>query len=125
LRELDDYYDQFPDEVKKLGVMVFAHYPPAEVHNLVIELWDKHMRPDWRDGAESPEQVLTRWRAAQQQSTAAEFRARIESAQPVADAEAQPEDDPDYAVIGHQVPVHKGKWRLLPEEVEKAEDEVG
>jgi hypothetical protein len=124
LRELDDHYDQFPNEVKELGVMVFAHYPPADLDNLVVELWDKHMRPDWRDGAESSDEVLARWQAAQQGS-AAEVRARIESAQPLADAEAQLEDEPDYIVIGHQVPVRKGKWRLLPEEVEYAEEEDG
>jgi hypothetical protein len=125
LRELDDYYDQFPNEVKELGVMVFAHYPPTDLDNLVVELWDKHMRPDWRDGAESSDKILARWQAAQQQGSAAEFRARIESAQPLADAEAQLEDEPDYIVIGHQVPVRKGKWRLLPEEVENAEEEDG
>jgi hypothetical protein len=124
LRELDDHYDQFPNEVKELGVMVFAHYPPADIDNLVVELWDKHMRPDWRDGAESSDEVLARWQAAQQGS-AAEVRARIESAQPLADAEAQLEDEPDYMVIGHQVPVRKGKWRLLPEAVENAEEEDG
>jgi hypothetical protein len=125
LKELDEYYDQLPDEIKALGVMAFAHYPPAECDNLVVELWDKHMRPDWRDDAESPEQVLARRRAAQQEGGgAAEFRARVENAQPVADAEAQlAEGDPDYIVIGRQVPVHKGKWRLLPEEIEKAEEE--
>jgi len=127
LKELDEYYDQFPDEIKALGVMVFAHYPPAELDNLVVELWDRHMRPDWRDGAERPEQVLARQRAAQQEEGgAAESRARVENAQPVADAEAQLEDGvPDYVVIGRQVPVHKGKWRLLPEELEKVEQEDG
>lgn len=127
LKELDEYYDQFPDEVKALGVMVFAHYPPVELDNLVVELWDKHMRPQWRDGAESPEQVLARWRAAQQEEGgAAELRTRVENAQPVADAEAHlGDDEPDYIVIGRQVPVRKGKWRLLPEEIEKAEEEDG
>lgn len=127
LNELDEYYDKLPDEIKVLGVMAFAHYPPAELDNLVVELWDKHMRPDWRDGAETPEQVLARRRAAQQEEgSAAEFRARIESAQPVADAAAPLEDgEPDYVVISRQVPVQKGKWRLLPEGIETAEEEDG
>ena len=127
LKELDEYYDQFPDEIKALGVMAFAHYPPAELDNLVVELWDKHMRPDWRDGAESPDEILARRRAAQQgESGAVDFRARVENAQRVADAEAQLQDDePDYVVIGRQVPVHKGKWRLLPEEIENGEEEDG
>ena len=127
LKELDDYYDQFADEIKALGVMAFAHYPPAKLKNLVVELWDKHMRPDWRDGAETPQEVLSRWRATQQEEGgAAAFRARVESAQPVADAEVQLEDgEPDYVVIRRQVPVRKGKWRLLPDEIEKAEEEDG
>lgn len=114
LRELDDYYDQFPDQVKELGVMVFAHYPPAELDNLVIELWDKHMHPDWRYGAESSAEVLARWRAAQQQGSAAEFRARIEGAEPMADAEAQFEDEPTTSSSATRCPFAKASGACSP-----------
>jgi hypothetical protein len=121
LKELDVYYDHFSDDVKALGVMAFAHNPPPHLDNLVVALWDKHMRPDWRDGAESPEQVLARRRAPdEEEGDGAEFRARIENARPLEDGEAQRADgEPDYIVIRRQVPVRKGKWRLVPEEVEK------
>jgi hypothetical protein len=62
LKELDEYDDQLPAEIKALGVMAFAHYPPAELENLVVELSDKHMRPDWRDDADpakAPEHAWT------------------------------------------------------------------
>lgn len=123
LKELDEHYDQLPDEIKALGVMQFAHHPPAELDNLVVELWDKHMRPDWRDSAESPEEVLARRRSAHRdEPDVADFRARLDNARPVADSEVRLEGgEPDYVVIARQVPAHKGKWRLLPEEVEKAE----
>jgi hypothetical protein len=121
LKELDDYYTRLPDEIKELGVMAFAHYPPTDFENLVAELWDKHMRPGWRDDAETPEQVLERWQAMQDEGLAAEFRSRVEAAQPVADGERQLADgEPDYIVIRRQVPVRKGKWRLVPEEAENA-----
>ena len=121
LKEVDEYYDQLPDEIKALGVMVFAHYPPAALDNLVVELWDKHMRPDWRDDAESPEQVLARRRATPpEERSAAEVRARVENAQPAGEAGSLDDGEPDYIVIRRQVPVHRGKWRLLPEEVESA-----
>jgi hypothetical protein len=81
LKELDDHYTRLPDEIKELGVMAFAHYPPPELDNLVVELWDKHMRPGWRDDAETPEQVLARWQAMQDECRAAEFRSRVEAAQ--------------------------------------------
>jgi hypothetical protein len=124
LTEIDEFYDQLPAEVKALGVMVFARVPPPELKNLVVELWDKHARGDWRAGAETPEQILTR-RAAVQESGADEIRTKVETAQPMAETEALPERDPDYIVIRRQVPVHKGKWRLLPQEVEDSGEEDG
>jgi hypothetical protein len=87
LKKLDDYYTRLPDEIKELGAMAFAHYPPTELDNLVVDPWDNHMRPDWRDAAETPEQVLERWQAMQEEGRAAEFRSRVEAAQPVADGE--------------------------------------
>ncbi len=125
LKELDEYYDRLPDEIKALGVMVFAHAPPPELENLVVELWDKHALRDWRAEAESPEQILARRASTQDGSSASEIRAQVESAQPVADGGAQLLDEPDYFVIRRRVPVHKGKWRLLPEEVENATEEEG
>lgn len=124
LKELDEHFDQLPDEIKGLGVMAFAHYPPAETDNLVARLWDKHTRPDWREHAETPEQILDRRRASGQDDgagagAAAEVRARIDHAEPVGPAEAALDgDEPAYMVIAQQVPIRKGKWRLVPEEAE-------
>lgn len=125
LKQLDAYYDRLPDEVKALGVMAFAHYPPPDLENLVVELWDKHMRPDWRDAAETPEQILARRSSAKEGAgNIDDLRTRIESAQPAPDRRREPRNtEPDYFVIRRQVPIQKGKWRLLPEEVEKAEQE--
>lgn len=127
LKELDEYYEELPDEVKALGVMGFAHHPPTELDNLVVELWDKHMRPDWRDDAQTPQEILERRRVAQQEEGgAAAVRARVEAAQPVAEAERQlPDGELDYVVIRRQVPVRKGKWRPLPEGIDNVEDESG
>jgi hypothetical protein len=125
LRELDAHYDQLSDEIKALGVMVFAHYPPAELDNLVVELWDKHMRPDWRDGAETPEQILARRASAPTEGHEVdEVRTRVETAQPVGNSETQLEGEPDYVVLRRQMPVHRGKWRLLPEEVVNADGQA-
>lgn len=127
LKELDDYYDRLQDEVKALGVMAFAHHPPAELDNLVVQLWDRHMRPDWRADAQTPQQLLERRRAAKQEGRgAAALRARVEAAQPVPEADRHlPDGKPDYMAVRRRVPVRKGKWRLLPEELEKVEDAGG
>lgn len=124
LGELDRYYDQLPDEVKALGVMGFAHHPPTEFDNFVADLWDRHMRPDWREHASAPEEILERRRAAPASGDfVPELRERLESAEPVGAADDPAADgEPDYIVIARQVPVQKGKWRLLPEGIEDEPD---
>lgn len=119
LHELDGYYDQLPAEIKALGVMKFAHYPPAHLEdNLVVELWDKHMKVGWRDDAETPEEVLARWNEEGPQPIPDEILASMAEATP----ETSPADDfslaeHDYVLIRRQMPARKGKWRLLPERV--------
>jgi hypothetical protein len=55
LHRLMDHYSAFPDEVKEQGLMRFASVPPVEVDgSVVVALWDRHMNPAWRSGAEPP-----------------------------------------------------------------------
>jgi hypothetical protein len=122
---LDRHYAELPEEIKALGVMGFAHNPPLDFDNLVTDLWDRHLRPDWRDQARSPEEILERRQASasSESETVAEMRERIEGAELVADDVAPPGAEPDYFVIRRRVPVQKGKWRLLPDGIEEDESE--
>jgi hypothetical protein len=53
--------------------------------------------------------------------TVADLRSRIEAAQPAIGDEARLDgDEADYVVIARQVPIHKGKWRMVPKEVEES-----
>lgn len=125
LSELDQHYGRLPDEIKELGVLQFASYPPPDVDNVVTRLWDKHMRPDWREIAEGEQAELGKPRdEASDRETVAEIRGRLDQAQPVSEDEAHlGGDGPDYFVIRRQVPVKKGKWRMVSKEVEDAESE--
>ena len=125
LRAIDEYYDQLPDEIKQLGVLQFAGWPPSNVENVVTQLWDKHMRPDWREIAAAREDERAKPRDEEaDRRTLAEMRSRVGSAEPVAETEAPPSgDDADYVIIRRQVPVQKGKWRMVSKEVEEAEAE--
>ena len=127
LRELDEHYQRLPEEIKELGVIQFAGWPPADVDNLVTQLWDKHMRPDWRDIARQREAEVGEPRdEARDQETVAEMRARVESARPVPAEPAElPSDEADYVIIRRQVPIKKGKWRMVSREVEEAEADPG
>jgi hypothetical protein len=129
LREIDEHYDALPDEIKQLGVLQFASYPPSEMDNIVTRLWDKHMRPDWRDMAKQKEAQRDEAREetvgqATGQASVAEMRERFEKARPVVDrTTGLGGEAPDYMIIRRQVPVKKGKWRMVSKEVEEAEAE--
>ena len=69
LRELDQHYDRLPEEIKQLGVLQFASYPPPDIDNAVTRLWDKHMRLDWRELARTKKPRSVRSETSQQIAT--------------------------------------------------------
>lgn len=123
LRQLDEHYDSFPEEIKQLGVLQFASYPPSVMNNAVTRLWDKHMRPDWREIAKRRESEVGKPRDEDvDRQTMAEISGRLDEAQSVSNQKASlGADGADYVVIRRQVPVRKGKWRMVSKDVEEAE----
>ena len=122
LRELDEHYVALPEEIKQLGVLALASYPPSDMQNAVTREWDKHMRRDWREIAEAREADRGKPRdEVADRETVAELNRRLDEAQPVPNEKASlGEGGPDYIVIRRQMPVTKGKWRLISKEVEDA-----
>lgn len=113
LKELSEYYEAHMEEIEKVGLMRYVAYPPTDKENLVSELWDKFMRPNWRDvererqaddGLPSNPELAAAIKRQMEESTPAEF----------------PEDpnNVDFAIVSRKHPIRKGKWRLLPPEVE-------
>jgi hypothetical protein len=124
LREIDEHYYALPDEIKELGVLQFASYPPSDLDNIVTQLWDKHVRPDWRDIARRQEAERARPREKEtDEAKVAEIRKRLEGAQHLTDLPVIGREGPEYFVIRRQVPVRKGKWRMVSKEVEEAQDQ--
>lgn len=125
LREVDAHYDALPDEIKELGALQFASFPPSDMDNLVTQLWDNVMRPDWREHAKQREDRVGEPRdVASDRETVDEMRARVDQAQevPAEILDQAGTDSPDYMIIRRQVPVTKGKWRMVSKEVEDAEN---
>jgi hypothetical protein len=123
LRELDEHYDALPEEIKALGVMQFATFPPVAVANVVTSLWDKHMHPDWREMARGKEAERGKPRdEARDRETVQAIRRRLDQAQPAEGDEARLDGDAaDYLFVRRQVPITKGKWRMVSKEVEEAD----
>jgi hypothetical protein len=113
LKKLDEYYSQLPDEVKQSGIMRFAQHPPADDEYLVTRLWDRFL-PRWRKNVAEPIQM-----SEEAEKRLVEHLKRLEK-----DAKVDTSSDPvgtqeaDHLIIKRRVPARKGKWRLLPPEVE-------
>jgi hypothetical protein len=122
LNEFDAYYSELPDAVKELGVLAFASYPPHDMNNRVTQLWDRHMRSDWREVAKNREAELGKPRDESSDAiTLDDIKRRLAKAEPVSD-EGEPEGGADYFVVSRRVPARKGKWRMVSEEIEQAEE---
>jgi hypothetical protein len=114
LARLDKHYSELPEDVKQRGVISFATYPPTKGEFLTSRLWDKLMRPDWRDNATKPGIKMSK---EESKKLVAEITKLAKSPAP---PEAQfREKEPDAMIVEMAVPLRKGKWRLLPPEVEK------
>ncbi len=117
LRVLDDYYSKFPDEVKDQGIMKFAVYPPENIDNLVSQLWDKFL-PIWRKHLEekkSKPQLSEKSEKELIQSLRRDLNESI-----LLDMSVQATtNEADHVVFKREVRTKKGKWRILPPEVEK------
>lgn len=120
LAKLDAYYSQLPDEEKLRGVMSFAHYPPINGEFLVSSMWDKLMRPEWREWAGRPPEAMSKVISKEKDARIlAEINEIVQA--PSSNIERRGEfEKPDAMVVQRKVPLYRGKWRMLPPEVEKS-----
>ena len=115
LKEFDTHYSQFADEIEKVGIMGYAGYPPAELKNAATDLWDEFCISDWRevdekrkadsDGMPSDPELgkkLSEW-----------HEKSVPTAPPI------DPDSVDFVTISRKHSIRKGKWRILPPELEK------
>jgi hypothetical protein len=113
LRRLDDHYIQLPEEVRRQGIMTFAHDPPEEGDVVVTQLWDRFL-PAWRSIKDGRHQ-RPKMSPEEEQRLLARFRRE-------ALGERTPSaihiDDADFVMIQRTMPVQMGKWRILPPGVE-------
>lgn len=123
LKEIDEFHNRLPDEVKEKGVYSFASYPPSDMNNLVTQLWDKHMRPDWRDiqrlkEEDEPDDSVP------SDEIVADIMKQVNESVPIEDdnLEASSTDDYSNMTTKHMMYVQRGKWRMVSKEVEDSEN---
>jgi hypothetical protein len=117
-KELDEHYSQFQDEIEKQGIMRYAAYPPRDMENSVTKLWDKFC-PPWREHDQERKEGSD---PVPLGKTDKEFITEMNKKHDEAVDVELPADGskPDYIVITRVSPIRRGKWRILPPEVEKS-----
>jgi hypothetical protein len=116
LAKLDAHYSQLSDEEKLRGVMSFAHYPPVDGEFLVAKMWDKLMRPEWREWASQKREPISKESDAKIIAEINEIADSPRSGMTVTD----PFQEPDAVLVQRKVPLYRGKWRMVSPEVEKS-----
>ncbi|MBZ5658612.1 MAG: hypothetical protein LAO56_25465 [Acidobacteriia bacterium] len=116
LAKLDAHYSQLSNEEKLRGVMSFAHYPPVEGDFLTSKLWDQLMRPEWRDWAQKQPEIRSKENDAK---IVAEIN-EIADAPRLNIEDLSEYEEPDAVLVQRKVPLYRGKWRMVPPEVEKS-----
>lgn len=111
LKALNEHYAQHREEIERMGVVTYAHEPPAEVPTIVTELWDRCLPGRRERGAEG---------AAPIPPSDQDLLARIEQIK-LGPAEVPPagwDGQAEAIVVETEVPLRRGSWRLVPEGVE-------
>jgi hypothetical protein len=107
LKALDEHYSTLPEETRAQGIWSFAHRPPLEGAFLVTSLWDKFLRPIWRQNAE-PKPART---TEEEREFIRKMREMADGPRVAGDVHVQ---DADFVVMKRPMPVQVGKWRIMP-----------
>jgi len=117
-KKLNDHYLKLPDEIKIQGVLRFAPRPPLDSDFLVTRLWDKHIGKGWRDETNSNAVNIN---PEIQEKLMEEIRQFKEGAKAVDPSIQINSEEANHIVIEKKVPVKRGRWRLVPPEVENSQ----
>lgn len=113
---LDEYYSKLPEDVKLQGIMKFAIYPPEDIDTLIGKLWDKYL-PIWRK--HSAEKHAEKKSPEDSKKLVEHLNNLEKNSQPIVTDNPVTADEADHVMFRRYMPIRKGKWRLLPPEVEK------
>lgn len=118
LNQLDKHYSKLPDEVKLQGVMRFAVYPPEEIDTSVHQLWDKFL-PIWRQHS-AQRKTKTDFSKESDKELVEHLNKLEKESVPIQTEKQITADEADHVMFQRVIPIKKGKWRLVPPEVEEA-----
>ena len=97
--------------------MKFAVYPPEDIDTLTARLWDKFL-PIWREQA-AMKKVEPDSSKQSDKKLIDNLNRLVKEARTLQSTSSVKSDEADHVIFQRMVPAKKGKWRLLPPEVEE------
>ncbi len=115
LKTLNESYQLLSDKEKEKGLCEFATQPPPDDEFLITKLWNRFLKPTWRDA--DPPLDEDRHEALIKQ-----FK-EMSRASPVAPGTVDHKniDNLDYIIIRHKVQKRRGSYWQLPKDLKDAE----
>lgn len=114
LVNLEEHYRSLPASITDKGIYSFAAYPPEDDSSLVVQLWDRHLVPAWREHRKIESQP--------KKNLGPEF---IDEMKQLIDAPTIPaaqldfdSDSADAMIVARKVHKKKGDWYQLPKDFE-------
>ena len=114
LERLDRRYSVLPEEIKNLGTIKFAAYPPTDGDFLVSNHWDKYLST-WRDSALAPPRPIANEAEKALVAKINSFTDNAMTADPSADFDS---DSANSMVVKTMTAIRKGKWKRFPPEID-------
>jgi len=120
LSELDSYYSQLPDEIKEQGVMKFAVDLPEKLETLIKDIHDESLKIWGKKNLVKKKESIEADKP--EKKSAKGIMRSIKEAKVIENDPEIYEGDIDHIVFKRNMHIKKGKWRLLPKEVEKSKE---
>jgi hypothetical protein len=110
LAKLVTYYDELPEEVKAIGAMKYAAFPPIEGDFLTCRLHDRFL-PGWRTRAANPVQLTPEGNA----DIVARVQALIDAAKakPAEEVRTVDQAEDDEMAVQYMARRQVGRWKLF------------
>jgi len=110
LSETNAWFKNLPTETRDLGITAFADVPPSVPHNSIIELWDKHLVPNWRE--------LHQRQPLSDPQKAKEVREAMDQLISASKTQKQPSatgvENPNAMILRRRIKTQKGSWFQIP-----------
>ena len=116
LKRLDEYYKSMPESRKEKGLFAIAAQPPVTEGTLMTQLYDRFLRPIWRD----PEAFNVELNPEKEKKLVEHLKGQMDNAVPT--NESVEVDTADFLGLRRKVQKRRGSYWQLPKNLPSSEE---